>query len=184
MVATLQTTKIAHNNGVDAMTIDTAGKVTFNADKVYNANEVVQIVRNYQPDPGVQNVTSTSLAEVNSAFRLSITPRYASSLIFVDMHVSMVDHSGASWIRGKMYVKVGSGSFAAMPAYNSQTPDNYHLGYQSSAARYAPWTFGGVYDPSDLSELTFSPYAQVNSGTGRFVHGSASYSITLTEVAQ
>jgi hypothetical protein len=179
MVAKLQTTKIAHNNGTDAMTIDTAGKVTFNADKVYNANEVVQIVRNYKADPGVQNVTSTSFAEVNSDFRLSITPRYASSLIFVDMHVSMVDHSGASWIRGKMYVKVGTGSFAAMPS-----ADNYHLGYQSSAARYAPWTFGGVYDPSDLSELTFSPYAQVNSSTGRFVHDAGSYSITLTEVAQ
>lgn len=44
MVATLQTSKIAHNNGTDAMTIDTTGKVTFENGTSYRSGEIIEML--------------------------------------------------------------------------------------------------------------------------------------------
>lgn len=146
---------------------------------------VLQQVRTYIPNGDI-TTTSTSMVEASTACRVSITPKQLNSLIHIDMNCGMVYHAPANWIGGIMYVKVGGGSFAAMPAYNGSTPSTYHLGYQAASAAYAPWSFGGVYIHSSISdELTFSPFIRTGDGNlGRFIHPSSSYSITVTEIAQ
>ena len=152
---------------------------------VYAPGSVLQQIRTYIANTEIL-VASASLVEASADCRVSITPKQLNSLIHIDMNCSMVHGTQvSSYIRGTMYVKVGGGSFAAMPAYNGTTPGAYHLGYQDANAAYAPWSFGGIYIHSSISdELTFSPFVQTNGNSGRFTHPNSSYSITVTEIAQ
>lgn len=149
------------------------------------AGSVLQSIRTYIADAEII-VASTSFVEASTACRVAITPKRTGSLIYVDMNCSMVQGGYvSSYLRSKMYVKVGAGSFGAMPTYNGYTPGNYQVGYSDTGIVYAPFAFGGVYEHSSTSdELIFSPFASTNGSNGRFMYPASSYSITVTEVAQ
>jgi len=149
------------------------------------AGSVLQSIRTYIPESEIE-VASTSFVEASTACRVAITPKRTGSLIYVDMNCTMVHGTEtSSYLRSKMYVKVGAGSFGAMPTYNGNTPGNYHVGYSWDGNIYGPFAFGGVYEHSSTSdELIFSPFVSTNGNNGRFTYPGSSYSITVTEVAQ
>ena len=144
-----------------------------------SAGQVVQVVQTYNASSGYIQTTSTTL--VGSGITRAITPKHSDSLILVSFSVSMVHSDYANYVRGRMYVKVGSGSYAAMPNANT-----YHIGYQASAhAAYSPFVFNGQYSVSSVDTLTFQPYFRSgDGGNARLAHANASYALTLMEIAQ
>lgn len=136
------------------------------------AGSVLQVAQTYVASTGHIITTSTSL--VASGFSVSITPTSTDNFIVIQMFNTMVDHNLGSGIRGSMYVN-GSPMTGA---------ERYHLGYQSSASRYASWGFAGKYTPTSLAALTFEPYFQsVDGGQVRFSHSESSISLIAMEIA-
>ena len=142
---------------------------------------VLQVVRNYVADSGNIQTSSTSFAA--SGIQQSITPTASGNLILVDFNSTMTDVTSTDRVGlGKMYFKIGSGSFTAMTGSN-----NYHLGYFHQAKnRYIGATFAGSYTTTGTDTLTFEPYMKSNnsSSTFRLVHEDASYALTVMEIAQ
>jgi hypothetical protein len=84
MVATLQTTKIAHNNGTDAFSIATDGTITTDKFIIPPAGGIIQI--QYTQFTGTR-VISTSGDTSFSDLTVNITPVSTSSKIMLQAHV-------------------------------------------------------------------------------------------------
>lgn len=136
------------------------------------SGSVLQVVQSYTADNVQVDTTSTSF--VASGFSVSITPTSINNFISIQLFNSMPDHEAASAIYAKMYVNGSPMSGAS----------NYHIGYQSSTSRYAPWAFAGKYTPTSLATLTFEPYFKSHDGgSGRFTHIDSSVSLIAMEIA-
>ena len=123
------------------------------------------------------NISSSSLTA--TGIICSITPQKNDSIILIDWFSSMADHS-TNFGYGKMYLKVGSGSYAAMSGSG-----DYTGGYKNSTHnRYAPIGTSGKYQVTSTDTLSFQPYYLSNSGTITVVHNTSSYCLRLTEIAQ
>ena len=95
MVATLQTTKIAHNNGTDALTVSTDGTITTDKHIIPPAGAIIQIQYDQLTTETTSQAFSASTAAVVSNFpTVNITPNKTSSKIKID--VSMMFEFGAS----------------------------------------------------------------------------------------
>ena len=141
---------------------------------------VIQVQRNYVvTSSGHIETTSTSLAA--SGITQSITPTANGNLILVDFNSAMADKTGTgAYGQGRMYMKIGSGSYAQMSGAGV-----YHIGYmQQGQNRYGTISFGGSYTATSTDTLTFQPYISSSSGNFRIVHENSSYHLTLTEIAQ
>lgn len=144
---------------------------------VPSAGQVVQVVRDYDEQIGHTSTTSTSL--VASGLTSSITPVYSDSLIFVDFSVTMTHANSSATLYSTMYIKVGSGSMAAMSGAG-----NFHCAY-STTSQYPPVNFRGSYTATSTDTITFEPYFKTGAaGTVYLTHSGASYAFTLTEVKQ
>ena len=141
-----------------------------------SVDQILQVKRNYAPNvSGGIVINTTSL--VASGISVLITPKLSNSLILIDLNISMVQaNSSASSLTARMYVN------------GSQMPSGsgYHIGYNGYGANeYSPMCFGGFYQASSTSSLTFEAYAQSNGGGQvRLVHPAASWSITAWEIKQ
>ena len=142
------------------------------------AGHVVQVARTYVASSSHINTSSTSL--VASGIQCSLTPKFSNSLIFVDFSTTVTHSNAGDQLRGAMYVKVGSASIAAMSGAGE-----YHLVY-SVDTKYQPTVFSGSYTASSTDTLMFEPYFRNSTQAVAvyLVHASASYSLTVTEVAQ
>ena len=144
--------------------------------------KILQVVRNY-----VANVTShietNSTSLVASGIQATLTPTASGNLIIVDFGSAMSDMTGTNRNgHGKMYQKIGSGSFSAMSGAST-----FHLGYiAQNENKYRSFNFGGSYTTTSTDTLIFEPYIQSNNSDGSFriVHSNSSYALTLTEVEQ
>ena len=143
------------------------------------AGHVVQVARTYVASSSHINTSSTSL--VASGIQCSLTPKFSNSLIFVDFSTTVTHSNAGDQLRGAMYVKVGSASIAAMSGAGE-----YHLVLSHGGPRYQPTVFSGSYTASSTDTLMFEPYFRNSTQAVAvyLVHASASYSLTVTEVAQ
>mgnify|MGYP003112917789 CR=1 FL=1 len=81
MASELHVDAIKHSGGTSALTIDSSGNLTANAN-VHYAGGVVQYKREHiVANSGV--VTSTSYAKLNSALDVTITPKFATSTLII-----------------------------------------------------------------------------------------------------
>ena len=109
----------------------------------------------------------------------SITPQRDNSIILIDWLANMADHA-TNHGYGRMYLKVGSGSYAGMTGSG-----DYTAGYKNSSYnRYAPMGMSAKYQVTSTDTHSFQPYYLSNSGTLTVVHNTSSYCLRLTEVAQ
>jgi len=142
--------------------------------------KVLQVVRTYNADSGHILTTSTSFTA--TGVQATITPTASSNLILVDFTCSMsaIDGSGND-LTGKMYQKIGSGSFAPMA-----NAGFYQLAFtRYSQSIYAPLAFGGSYTTTNTDTLIFEPYikSEISGEAARLVHTGGSYSLTVMEIA-
>ena len=139
------------------------------------AGSVIQVVQTYSANSSA--VASSASSFVATGIIATITPKYSGSKILVSWSNTM-NNSGEA--RANMYIRIGSGSYAAMAGASS-----YHLAYaQGSSNGYGPQVFNGNYTTTSLNALYFQPYIYADSGTYNFIHANSSYALTLTEVAQ
>ena len=142
--------------------------------------KVLQVVRTYANTASHIETTSTTLT--SSGITATLTPTASGNLIIVDFSSTMCDVTGSGDNgRGRMKVKVGSGSYTDMSGAL-----NFQLGYiQNGQNRYAGINFGGSYTTTSTDTLIFQPYIMSPGGSNfRLVHDNASYALTLTEVEQ
>lgn len=136
------------------------------------SGSVLQVVQSYAANTGFVETTSTSF--VASGFSVAITPTSINNFISIQMFNSMADHQAAGSVTAKMYV---NGS--PMPGAG-----DYHIGYQNSSNRYAPFVLAAKYTPTSLNTLTFEPYYKSSDGNNaRFSHDNSSFSLIAMEIA-
>ena len=142
------------------------------------AGHVVQVARTYVALSGHISTASTSL--VASGIQCSLTPKFSNSLILVDFSTPMCHTNSGDQLRAAMYIKVGSASISAMSGAGE-----YHLAY-SNDLKYQPIAFSGSYTATSTDTLMFEPYFRnrTQAVAVYLVHSSASYSLTVTEIAQ
>jgi hypothetical protein len=153
------------------------GKTTANTVQMPSGS-VIQVARTYVALSGHISTASTSL--VASGIQCSLTPKFSNSLILVDFSTTMVHTNSGDQLRGAMYMKVGSASISAMSGAGE-----YHLVY-SNDLKYQPTVFSGSYTATSTDTLMFEPYFRnrTQAVAVYLVHSSASYSLTVTEIAQ
>ena len=138
---------------------------------------VLQVQETFDLNSNVISISSNSLTA--TGIICSITPKYSNSKILIDWLANMADHP-TSYGYGRMFLKVGSGSYSAMSGTS-----NYNAGYLNSAYnRYSSLSFRGQYQPTSTDILYFQPYYLSNQNTLTVVHNQSSYSLRLTEIAQ
>tara|TARA_R110000764_G_scaffold163769_1_gene250915 strand:- start:26 stop:514 length:489 start_codon:yes stop_codon:yes gene_type:complete len=145
---------------------------------VHIAGHVIQVKETFDlSSVGPINISSNSLTA--TGIICSITPKYSNSKILIDWRANMADHP-LSYGYGRMFLKVGSGSYSAM----SGTGD-YNAGYLNSTHnRYTSLSFSGQYQPTSTDILYFQPYYVSHANTLTVVHSNSSYSLRLMEIAQ
>ena len=145
--------------------------------ELHATGHVLQVQETSDLSSGSIEISSSSLTA--TGIICSITPQKNNSLILIDWLANMSDHP-TSYGYGRLYLKVGSGSYSAMPGSG-----DYTAGYKSSTVnRYAPIGMSGKYQVTSLDTLSFQPYYLSNSNTLTVVHNTSSYCLRLTEVAQ
>ena len=141
------------------------------------AGSVIQVIQTYNPSKA-GHATTTATSWNATGIIAEITPKYVGSKILVSWSNTMSKSS--DWGMQKMYYKVGSGSYTAMP-YIGQ----YHVGYSEvNANSYAPHVMNANYVTTSLSTLCFQTYVYCGGGTYTYLHADSSYALTLMEVAQ
>ena len=153
------------------------GKTTANTVQMPSGS-VIQVARTYVALSGHISTASTSL--VASGIQCSLTPKFSNSLILVDFSTPMCHTNSGDQLRAAMYIKVGSASISAMSGAGE-----YHLAY-SNHLKYQPIAFSGSYTATSTDTLMFEPYFRnrTQAVAVYLVHSSASYSLTVTEIAQ
>ena len=140
------------------------------------AGSVLQMVRtstNSSP-----SITTTSSSFVSTGITATITPLYANSIILVSYAGAMCWTNGT--LTAKIYVKIGSASYAAMAGSGS-----YMLAYRDTSAVYTPICADVQHQATSTDTLIFQPYFHTSSGTtSEFSHSSAATGLTLTEIKQ
>ena len=121
------------------------------------------------------SVTSTSLVELNSSFRLTLTPSSTSSKFLYQFQCTQFA-TGAS--RGSftyIYKSVGGGSYSD----DSGKLSSYE-GYEG-AGNYSFSSKSYLSSPSTTSAVTYSPYVSVYNGEIRFGDNAKGFA-TLMEI--
>lgn len=155
--------------------VDTLQPAT--ASGVHITGHVLQVQETSDLNSGNVTVSSSSLTA--TGIICSITPQKNDSIILIDWLANMSDHP-TNHGYGRMYLKVGSGSYSAMSGSG-----DYTAGYKNSSHnRYGPIGMSGKYQVTSTDTLSFQPYYLSNSGTLTVVHNTSSYCLRLTEVAQ
>ena len=156
--------------------VDTINEKT-TGNGVHIAGHVVQVQETSDLSSSAIEISSSSLTA--TGIICSITPQKNDSIILIDWLANMSDHP-TNHGYGRMYLKVGSGSYSAMSGSG-----DYTAGYKNSSYnRYAPIGMSGKYQVNSTDTLSFQPYYKSNSGTLTVVHNASSYCLRLTEVAQ
>ena len=156
--------------------VDTINEKT-SGNGVHIPGHVIQVQETSALTSSALNISSSTLTA--TGIICSITPQKNNSIILIDWVSSMANHSTSNGY-GRLFLKVGSGSYAAMPG-----SDNYTSGYMNSSYnRYAPFVTSAKYQVTSTDTLSFQPYYLSASGNMTVVHATASYCLRLMEIAQ
>ena len=145
--------------------------------KLHATGHVLQVQETSDLSSGSIQVSSSNYTA--TGIICSITPQRDDSIILIDWFANMSDHATNHGF-GRMYLKVGSGSYAAMAGSG-----DYTAGYKNSSYnRYGPIGMSGKYQVTSTDTLSFQPYYLSSSSTLTVVHNTSSYCLRLTEIAQ
>jgi len=180
MVATLQTTKIAHNNGTEALTINTDGSIV-----PTKAGSVLQIQKSGTRSTN-SDTTSTAYAEVSSDYRLAFTPITANSYLQLNFYL----HGGVGGntrMGVRFYVSSNSDYSSATAVTSGSFDETFRTAnYSTSSTFYQRLVQSEIYSAHTSTDtLYFTPYFNRGAGsnTARINdNGGFSY-VTITEIA-
>ena len=118
----------------------------------FAAGSVIQVVHNDLYSASYSATTNTSFVEVNSAFRTSITPKYATSKILVVGGLGVgIDRVGAQDANGNIRIReINSGDII--------TQTGIRVYDRGGSGVYLQWgqTLSKLYSPATTSTLTYT----------------------------
>ena len=123
-----------------------------------------------------QDITSTSLTELNTSCRVAITPSATGSKVFYFVSFPFFSNSANTGFFMNIYKDVGGGGYGDDSGEISR-----YSNYQSSTGNYdvASWQY--LSSPSTTSAVTYTPYVKVTANTVNFGN-SAKFNATVMEI--
>ena len=181
MASELHVDAIKHSGGTSALTIDSSGNVSI-------PGAVVQIVQTNSNGQGSTTTTSTSFTEIDTDFRATITPKFASSKILffcklgigggnngshdTQVYCRLYDVTGGA-VAGDSNASYGQGGFRS-----------YDYGGSGHYAQLGT-AFDLIIDSWGTTAKTFTFQVKKNAGDEvRVQDESKATSITIMEIAQ
>ncbi len=120
-------------------------------------------------------ITSTSLVELNSSFRLTLTPSSTSSKFLYQFQCTQFATGGSRGSFTYIYKSVGGGSYSDASGKLSS-----YEGYEG-AGNYSFSSKSYLDSPSTTSAVTYSPYVSAYNGEIRFGDNAKGFA-TLMEI--
>jgi len=123
-----------------------------------------------------QDITSTSLTELNTSCRVAITPSATGSKVLYFCSFPFFSSSANTGFFMNIYKDVGGAGYGDDSGEISR-----YSGYQSSTGNYdvASWQY--LSSPSTTSAVTYTPYVKVSSNTVNFGN-NAKFNATVMEI--
>jgi hypothetical protein len=183
-MSTLIVDKITSLN--NTITIDgnlnVSGSMNLNGTNILTplANEIVQ--QRYVQTTSPSHITVTSLSEVALTPTISITPRYANSIIRVEFYSTMM-YGAANAITAALYRKIGAGSFTSIIAITQTSPLTYY-GWFYHTSSWGPSKAIYFDSPATTQQVTYElRYRNISStATNYLVHQTQYYGWIVTEL--
>tara|TARA_R100000234_G_scaffold118678_1_gene99642 strand:- start:101 stop:592 length:492 start_codon:yes stop_codon:yes gene_type:complete len=123
-----------------------------------------------------QDITSTSLTELNSSCRVAITPQASGSKILYFCSFPFFSNSANTGFFMNIYKDVGGGGYGDDSGEISR-----YSGYQSSTGNYDVASWHYLSSPSTTSAVTYTPYVKVSGNTVNFGN-NAKFNATVLEI--
>ena len=193
MASELHVDAIKHSGGTSAVTIDSSGNLTANANVHYSGG-VIQLVSNTTTD-------TSFLASVNflefSALSTSITPKFSTSKIFVTLNICVGNTNDDNYNQFRLKrndTEIGlglSGQGGSAQATFSNNGPYTHAVYEIHSSSYS------ILDsPNTTSQVTYKLFARAMATTTRTMffnrpsnvddanRSTTTSTMTLMEIAQ
>ena len=193
MASELHVDAIKHSGGTSALTIDSSGNLTANANVHYSGG-VIQLVSNTTTD-------TSFLASVNflefSALSTSITPKFSTSKIFVTLNICVGNTNDDNYNQFRLKrndTEIGlglSGQGGSAQATFSNNGPYTHAVYEIHSSSYS------ILDsPNTTSQVTYKLFARAMATTTRTMffnrpsnvddanRSTTTSTMTLMEIAQ
>ena len=139
------------------------------------AGSVIQVITKTHSQNASVSTTASSYQALGSAFELAITPKYANSIIVVEVDSGMAYATSNAGLLMNI-TKAGSVMYSDnYPFYHRDTSGNLYSPVHLTAQGVAGGTSAITYGVSFLCD---------GSGTVYAYHGTSSYNIKLTEIKQ
>ena len=153
MASELHVDAIKHSGGTSALTIDSSGNLTASAN-VHYAGAVVQI-QNAIKSGGVSNTSSTSF--VDTGLTVNITPKFATSKIFVTVHQVMGITASTNTRCDFRCIESGSSTEIYRMDYHGNDQNTVGFIHRNMSG-------SGVFQCSNTNQLTFKTQTQKAQG--------------------
>ena len=125
------------------------------------------------------DITTTSTSFADMGIDVTITPTYASNMIYVFFTSSMTSANGSAEGMANCYVNDQD-----LAWIDGSVPDFWQVAYKHDTYnKYAPIVWQGRYNPSDTSQLKFTIYGRTSDSSNLFrvAHNRGSYFFSATE---
>jgi len=121
-------------------------------------------------------ISSTSLVEMDSNVRITITPSATTSKILYMLSFPFFTQANQTGFFINIYKSVGGGSYADDSGELSR-----YTAYGSNDDKYETATFHYLSSPSTTSAVIYTPYVKVNANNANFGN-TAKFNVTVQEV--
>ena len=121
-------------------------------------------------------ISSTSLVEMDSNVRITITPSASTSKVLYMLSFPFLTQANQTGVFINIYKSVGGGSYADDSGELSR-----YAGYGSNDDKYETATFHYLSSPSTTSAVIYTPYVKVNANNANFGN-AAKFNVTVQEV--
>ena len=121
-------------------------------------------------------ISSTSLVEIDTSMRITITPSATTSKILYMLSFPFFTQANQTGIFIHIYRSVGGASFADDSGELSR-----YAAYGSNDDKYETATFHFLSSPSTTSATIYTPYVKVNANNANFGN-TAKFNVTVQEV--
>ena len=123
-----------------------------------------------------QDRTETSLTELSSSCRVTITPSATDSKILYFVSFPFLSAAANTGFFMNIYKSVGGGSYGDDSGEISR-----YTNYQSSTSNYDVASWHYLSSPSTTSAVIYSPYVKVSANTVNFAN-TAKFNATVMEI--
>jgi len=121
-------------------------------------------------------ISSTSLVEMDSNVRITITPSATTSKILYMLSFPFFTQANQTGFFINIYKSVGGGSYGDDSGELSR-----YTAYGSNDDKYETATFHYLSSPSTTSAVIYTPYVKVNANNANFGN-TAKFNVTVQEV--